>query len=109
MIMFRNLRYTLLLLSFLLVNKSFSQKNDLLSKEIYFIKLYSKLLSFPQENYDSVSYYAEKFENEFAQFIKNNPTTIPPSNTIATTILNIVDVSVIFIINNIIKIFNNSS
>ena len=76
MIMSRNLRYILLLLSFLFVNKSFSQKNDLLSNEIQFIKLYSKLLSFPQENYDSVSYYAEKFENEFAQFIKNNPTTI---------------------------------
>ena len=76
MIMFRNLRYILLLLSFLLVNKSFSQKNDLLSNEIQFIKIYSKLLSFPQENYDSVIYYAEKFENEFAQFIKKNPTTI---------------------------------
>lgn len=76
MIMFRKVNFILLSLSFLLLNKGFSQKNDLMSNEIQFIKLYSKLLSFPQENYDSVSYYAEKFENEFAGFIKNNPTTI---------------------------------
>jgi hypothetical protein len=76
MIIFRKVNFILLSLSFLLWNNGFSQKNDLLSKEIQFIKLYTKLLSFPQEKYDSVSYYAEKFENEFATFIKNNPTTI---------------------------------
>jgi hypothetical protein len=73
--MFQKAKYILLSLSFLLPNKNFAQKNDLTSQEIKFTKLYSKVLSYPIENYDSLNYYAEKFENEFIGFIKNNPTT----------------------------------
>ena len=76
MIMFRKVRYILLLLSLLLVNKSFAQKSDLSSEEIKLIKLYSQILSYSQENYDSISYYAERFENKFTNFIKNNSTTL---------------------------------
>ena len=74
-IMFQKAKYILLSLYFLLPNKNFAQKNDLTSQEIKFTKLYSKVLSYPIENYDSLNYYAEKFENEFIGFIKNNPTT----------------------------------
>jgi hypothetical protein len=74
--MFRKVRYILLLLSLLLVNKSFAQKSDLSSEEIKLIKLYSQILSYSQENYDSISYYAERFENKFTNFIKNNSTTL---------------------------------
>ena len=76
MIMFRNVRCILLLLSFLLVKKNFAQKNDFPSQEIKLIKLYSDILSYSQENYDSISYYAERFENELTNFIRNNPATL---------------------------------
>jgi hypothetical protein len=74
--MFRKVRCILLLLSFLLVNKNFAQKNDFPSQEIKLIKLYSDILSYSQENYDSISYYAERFENELTNFIRNNPATL---------------------------------
>ncbi len=76
MIMFQKVKYALLLLSFLLVNKSFAQKSDLPSEEIKLIKLYSQILSYSQENYDSISYYAVRFENELTSFIKNNSATL---------------------------------
>jgi len=49
---------------------------DITSQENKFVNLYSKLASFIQADYDSTSFYADKFENEFTSFIKSNPKTL---------------------------------
>jgi hypothetical protein len=55
---------------------AFSQAKDITSQENKFAKLYSKLTSFIQADYDSLSFYSDKFETEFTKFIQNNPATM---------------------------------
>ncbi|WP_407747118.1 hypothetical protein [Niastella sp.] len=60
----------------LTIEKPFAQTVNFSAQEDKFVKLYSKLQSFARENEDSTNLYAEKFENEFTSFIKNNPGTL---------------------------------
>lgn len=76
MAIFRRLTCSLFILTIFTCNKAFTQTRDITSKENKIVKLYSKLASFIQADYDSISFYSDKFENEFTSFIKNNPTTI---------------------------------
>ncbi|HEU4553680.1 MAG TPA: hypothetical protein VFS25_12640 [Chitinophaga sp.] len=56
--------------------KAFTQTKPIASQENRFVKIYSRLASFIPANYDSVSFYTDKFEKEFTGFIKNNPATL---------------------------------
>lgn len=50
-------------------------QTNIAQKEKDLVKLYSKLTSFIQGNYDSIVVYSDKFETEFTKFIQNNPAT----------------------------------
>jgi hypothetical protein len=76
MAIFRRLTCFLFILTIFTCDKAFTQTRDITSQENKFIKIYSKLASFIQRDYDSISFYANKFENEFTSFIKSNPTTL---------------------------------
>lgn len=76
MIRIQRLTCLLLVLTVLTGEKAFTQTKDIASQENRFINLYSKLTSFIQIDDDSLSLYADKFEKEFASFIKNNPSTL---------------------------------
>ncbi len=54
---------------------TFSQINNIVSKENDLIQLYTKIGSFRGIEYDSLSYYSDKFSNDFIQFISKHPTT----------------------------------
>jgi len=53
-----------------------AQEKDIALHENKFVTIYSKLSSFIQNDYDSVSFYSDKFEKEFSNFIENNQTTL---------------------------------
>ena len=55
---------------------SFSQTKDIALQENKFVKLYSKLTSFIQANYDSITFYSDRFEREYTKFIQNNAATL---------------------------------
>jgi len=57
-------------------DKIFAQPRDFALQENKLVILYSKLVSFIQADYDSISFYNNKFEKEFTSFIKNNPATL---------------------------------
>lgn len=76
MMQIRILTLSLFVLTFLTCVKAFAQSRDITSQESKCIQLYSKLVSFIQTNYDSISLYSDKFETEFTNFIKTNPTTV---------------------------------
>ena len=73
---FRKIISFLFVLTFLNCDKAFTQIKVIASEENKLTKLYSKLTSFIQANYDSISLYSDKFEKEFTKFIKNNPATL---------------------------------
>lgn len=66
----------LFILTILTGDKAFAQTKDIAVQENKFAKLYSKLASFIPADYDSISFYSDKLEEEFTSFIKNNPTTL---------------------------------
>jgi hypothetical protein len=66
----------LFLLTVFTCANAFPQTKDIAPQENKFVKLYSKLSSFIQADYDSVSLYSDKFETEFTRFIQNNPATL---------------------------------
>lgn len=73
---FRRLTVSLFILTILICDKASAQTKDMPSQENKFVQLYSKLVSFIQGDYDSISFYSDKFETEFISFIKNNPTSL---------------------------------
>lgn len=73
---FLRLTAFLFILTFSIRDKAFGQTAAISSQENNFVKLYSKLASFIQTDYDSISVYSDNFEKEFTSFIKNNPTTL---------------------------------
>lgn len=74
---FRRLTCSLFILAIFTCSIAFTQTRSIPSQENKFVKLYSKLDSFTQgDDYDSISFYSDKFENEFTSFIKNNPATL---------------------------------
>jgi hypothetical protein len=63
-------------LSIFTCDKIIAQAGNIASQENKFVKLYSNLVSFIQADYDSISFYTDKFEKEFTSFIINNPNTL---------------------------------
>lgn len=73
---FRRLTVSLFLVTVFTCDNAFSQTKDIVPQENKFVKLYSKLTSFIQADYDSIAFYSDKFETEFTRFIQNNPATL---------------------------------
>ncbi|HEX6429820.1 MAG TPA: hypothetical protein VF008_19135 [Niastella sp.] len=76
MTLFRRLTCSLFVLTMLTCDKAFTQTKDLTVQENKFSKLYSTLTSFMPADDDSISYYSDKFEKEFTNFIKSNSNTL---------------------------------
>ncbi|MDJ1499397.1 hypothetical protein [Xanthocytophaga agilis] len=65
-----------LVFTLLICEDTLAQSKDIVKQESHFVKLYSKLSSFIQTDYDSIQFYTHVFEKEFTSFIKNNPATL---------------------------------
>lgn len=76
MISFRRLTVFFLFLTAFTCDKAFTQTTNIASQENKFVSLYSKLASFIQVGYDSISFYSDKFETGFTKLIQNNPATL---------------------------------
>jgi hypothetical protein len=64
------------MLSVFTCQKGFAQTKSIALEENRLTKLYSKLVSFIHADYDSLSFYSNKFEKDFSSFIRNNPATM---------------------------------
>lgn len=76
MTVIRRLILSLLVLTIFNSVKTFAQPESMALHENKFIQLYSKIGSFTLEKYDSISFYSDKFETEFTNFINSNPTSL---------------------------------
>lgn len=76
MISFHRLTCFFLPLIIFICNNASAQTRDIALQENKFVKIYSKLSSFIQADYDSLNFYSDKFETEFTKFIQTNPTTL---------------------------------
>lgn len=73
---FRRLIHLYFAFTIFICEKAFTQSQYVASHESQFSKLYSRLFSFIQIDYDSTTFYSEKFDKEFTNFIKSNPETL---------------------------------
>jgi hypothetical protein len=72
----RNLTCFIIALFVLFCEKVTAQISKIESEETRIAKIYSKLVSFIQSDYDSTGFYSDKFDKEFTGFIKANPATL---------------------------------
>jgi hypothetical protein len=73
---FRSLTCFIFVFTILICDKAAAQTKDIALQEKKVAKLYSKLASYIQADYDSLSFYSNMFEKEFTSFIKSNPKTL---------------------------------
>lgn len=66
----------ILILTAITCESSYSQTINFPSEENKLVNLYSKLISFSQADFDSLSFYSEKFEVEFTQLIQTHPASM---------------------------------
>ena len=69
-------KFIFLSLVFCISNQSFTQTKEISNIEKNLVKIYDKLTSFEQDNYDSIGFYSNKFDKEFSDLIENTPETI---------------------------------
>ena len=73
---FFKVKFICLSLVFCISNQSFTQTKEISNTEKNLVKIYDKLTSIEQDNYDSISFYSNKFDKEFSSLIENTPETI---------------------------------
>lgn len=68
---------------FVLVSlNSFAQNKKLAVQEEKLNDLYSKMVSFYYDDFDSLTFYEKKFDKDFKHFIKKNPSTLKHNFTV---------------------------